>query len=167
MDHKPAVAVVNDQDHVIGAVARDQMETNAIYRVSALWLTNSNGDILLAQRHRSKTHDPLAWGTAVAGTVEEGETYEENIRKEAREELGIEDLAMQLGPKHLVRSGTYHHFTQWYTATLDRDVTQFRLQEDEVEEVRWVAPEQLRQEVQSHPEEFTPNMCEDVEMFTS
>ncbi|MDO8661039.1 MAG: NUDIX domain-containing protein, partial [Candidatus Woesearchaeota archaeon] len=89
---KPKIVIVNDNDEIIGYKDRDSIENNELYRVSALQITNSNGEILLARRHRNKKHDPLKWGPAVAGTVEEGETYLENIIKEAEEELGLKNI---------------------------------------------------------------------------
>lgn len=53
---KNGIVIVNDQDEVIGHKERGTIAQDDIYRVSALWVTNSNGDILLAQRHHTKKH---------------------------------------------------------------------------------------------------------------
>lgn len=70
---KSRIIVVNDQDEIIGLKERDTLVQADIYRVAALWVVNSAGDILLAQRKFTKTHDPGKWGPAVAGTVDEGD----------------------------------------------------------------------------------------------
>jgi isopentenyldiphosphate isomerase len=74
--------IVDESDNVIGAKIRSDILPDDIYRVSCLWLRNPSGEVLLAQRSFDKKNDPGRWGPAVAGTVSENETYEENIRKE-------------------------------------------------------------------------------------
>ncbi|GAF94063.1 unnamed protein product, partial [marine sediment metagenome] len=82
---KSKIIIVDDNDKIIGYKERDTLKREDIYRVSALWITNSHGEILLARRHHTKSHRPRKWGPAVAGTVDAGETYEDNIIKEAEE----------------------------------------------------------------------------------
>lgn len=165
MSTKPKIAVVDAEDNIIAYKDRTALGDDDIYRVSALWITNSKGDILLARRHRNKAHHPGKWGPAVAGTVEEGETYEENILKEAEEELGLTNELLTLGPK-AVTKGQYHHFTQWFFLQIDRDASSFILQEDEVEEVRWMALELLNQDLLDHPEDYLPSLPEAISLLS-
>lgn len=83
------IIVVDGRDEIIGYKVFKSMRKDDIYRASALWIANSQGEVLIAKRHRLKLHNPLKWGPAVSGTLEEGETYESNILKEAEEELGL------------------------------------------------------------------------------
>jgi isopentenyldiphosphate isomerase len=119
---KPRVIIVNDQDEIIGYKERGTVQLEDIYRVSALWVTNSQGDILLAQRSFNKKHHPGGWGPAVAGTVDEDESYEENIIKEATEEVGLKDIKPQKSKKVRVTlaTGDHNHFTQWFTLVVDK-----------------------------------------------
>lgn len=150
---KPRIVIVNDRDEVIGHKERGTLTKEDIYRVSALWITDSRGNILLAQRKFTKTHDPGKWGPAVAGTLDEGETYESNIIKEAEEEIGLQDIKPVPGPRKRV-SGEYNFFDQWYTLTVDKPAEEFTLQEEEVEQVKWMSPEELDKELREHPENY-------------
>jgi isopentenyl-diphosphate delta-isomerase len=161
---KPKIVIVDENDNVIGSKDRGTLETNDIYRVSALWITNTNGEILLARRHRSKSHHPRKWGPAVAGTVEEGETYEKNIVKEAEEELGLNLNDFTFGPK-LKTENEYKHFTQWYFSTLDKNIDEFKIQEDEVEEIKWFSKEELKRQQEENAEEFLPSMKKYFDLF--
>lgn len=143
--------IVNEHDEVMG-YADD--ETGKIYRVTALWLTNSRGDILLAQRAFTKEHDPGIWGPAAAGTVEEGETYETNMPKEVEEELGLKNLPLTIGPKQRVTGPPYDYFVQWYLATIDKPAEKFVIQKEEVAQVRWFSRHQLATELHEHPEKY-------------
>ena len=154
---KPRIILVDEKDTIIGYKDRADLEGHDIYRVAALWITNSKGDILLARRHHTKSHHPNKWGPAVAGTVEEGETYESNIMKEAKEEIGLINIQLQRGPKIEVHN-QYHHFVQWYTLHIDQDIDAFTMQEDEVEEIKWIPPHELEKQLREHPETFLPMM---------
>ena len=142
------VITIDENDNQISVVPRSEHDEH-IYRVSALSITNSKGEILLAQRAFTKKHHPGKWGPAVAGTVEEGETYLSNILKETAEEIGIsiteEDI--ELGPKTDTLDKKYKHFTQWFYYVTDLDVENFDCQKDEVEDIRWFTPEEIRNNV--------------------
>ena len=164
--HKNKIPIVNDRDEIIGYKDRAGLDyENNIYRVSALWLTNSKKEILIAQRAMTKERNPGKWGPAVAGTVEEGETYESNIEKEIKEEIGLTDIKLKRGPKRspvLKRS----YFVQWFIATIDKEISEFRIQEDEVEKVAWIPLEELTKDVAVNPSKYLGSMPEILKLFT-
>ena len=161
---KPKIIIVDENDKIIGYKDRGTLEKKDIYRVSALWVTNSRGEILLARRHHAKTHHPRKWGPAVAGTVDEGETYEANIIKEAEEELGLKDIKLKLGP-YTKEDNEYRHFGQWYILNIDKDINEFKIQEDEVEQIKWFSMEEMKESLHKYPEEFLPTMKKYFELF--
>ena len=150
---KSRIVIVDEKDNVIGHKNRDDVEVEDIYRVSALWIKNSKGDVLLARRALTKSHDPGKWGPAAAGTVEEGEDYGANIRKEAEEELGLKGVTPQVGPKERV-SGEHNYFVQWYLVESDKSEKEFVVNKDEIEEVKWFSRKELKQEIQVNPDKF-------------
>ncbi|HLC90511.1 MAG TPA: NUDIX domain-containing protein [Candidatus Nanoarchaeia archaeon] len=158
--------IVDETDTIIGYKQSNSLKKDDWYRVSALWITNSKGNILLAKRHHSKSHHPGKWGPAVAGTVDEGETYEENIIKEAEEELGLRNIKPTLGPKTRT-DADYCHFTQWYLLNIDIEISLLKIQEDEVEKVRWFSPPELHRQLQNHPDDFLPTMKKYFALFSS
>lgn len=147
------IPVVDESDNIICYKERDEVEEGDIYRVSSLWITNSSGQVLLARRAYTKKHDPGVWGPAVAGTVEEGETYEINIYKEAEEELGITGVQFDLG-EYKRKFGKHNYFSQSYFVVLDWEIDRFTLQKEEVAEVKWFAVSELEELLKSNPNEF-------------
>jgi isopentenyldiphosphate isomerase len=145
--------VVDENDKTIGHKEKDELSPTDIYRVSRLVILNSKGQILMAQRALTKKKDPGAWGLAVEGTVEEGETYESNIRKEANEEIGITLGSIELGPRFR-RRGKYNHFCQVFVCHLDLDIRKLHLQVEEVEQVAWYDVSVLQYEAISTPNKF-------------
>lgn len=155
------IIIVDKKDSVIGAKEREEVK-DEIYRVSALWIKNSKNEFLLARRSLNKTHHPGKWGPAVAGTVEEGESYEKNIYKEAEEELGIKDLKFEKGPKRFIVN-VWKHFTQWYFLTIDKE--DFDFNKEEIEEIKWYSNEEFLKEIEENPEKFVASMKERFELF--
>ncbi len=157
---KPKVIMVDENDIETGLAGRDEWEQGAIHRVSALWLSNSKGEILLAKRALVKKHAPGKWGCAAAGTIEEGETYDTNIIKETEEEIGVTLTLDQLtrGEKLLMGPPENRRFIQWYMGTADVPVESLKLQEDEVSEARWVPYDELITWMKQKPEDFVKTL---------
>lgn len=154
---KPRIVIVNEQDEIIDHKKRGTLTKDDIYRVSALWVKSSKGDILLAQRKFTKNHDPGKWGSAVAGTIDEGETYEQNIIKEAEEEIGLKNIKPTLGPKvHM--TGEHNFFGQWYALVTDKPAEDFIIQEEEVEQVKWFTRTNLIKELREYPDKYVKGL---------
>lgn len=160
------IVIVNEKDEVIGCKSRENVDREGlIYRVSALWIKNSKGESLLARRARTKTHSPGMWGPAVAGTVAEGESYEDNIIKEAKEELGVENVSFEAGPKEFVNE-KHKYFAQWFSCLIDKPVEYFKIQEEEVDEVKWFSKEEFEEQTTKFPEEFISGMVDKFKLFS-
>ena len=159
------IIVVDENDNEIGVKERSEITHNDIYRVSGLWLTNSKGEILLAQRSFNKhpAHSPGKWGPAVAGTVEEDETYEENIIKEIEEELGLKGLKLKKAHKKFRDNGIRRYFVQIFTSSIDRAAEEFIIQKDEVEQVKWVSKDELKSWTKNNPKDLLKTVNEILE----
>jgi isopentenyl-diphosphate delta-isomerase len=155
------IPIVDEDDNIIEYKERDNRDLNVIYRVSSLWITDTDGKILLARRAFNKSHDPGKWGPAVAGTVEEGETYEQNIIKEAEEEIGLKDIKPITGIKKR-RNAKWNYFNQEFLLVLPTGFNDFKIQEDEVSEVKWFTKEELIKELKDYPDNFLKGIHERI-----
>jgi len=161
---KDRIQIVNDKDQLIDHKERGTLLDSDIYRVSALWVTNSMGQILLAQRSFDKKNNPGKWGPAVAGTLDEGEKYYQNIVKETEEEIGVTDVNF-IEKAKIFNDGEHRYFVQWYTAILDKEANDFRIQKEEVEQVKWFSKQELLANIKSHPDMFLGNLDRYAETF--
>lgn len=149
------IPIVNEKDEIICYKERDSEEQMDLYRISALWLTNSKKDILLAKRAFTKLHSPGVWGPAVAGTNDKGETYESNIAKETMEELGLKlDFNKSIKILRNSKDKPHNFFCQWFTATTDIEAKDIIFDKVEVAEVKWFSKEELIKEIKKHPDDF-------------
>lgn len=158
------IVIVDENDKVIGYKERNSAKLENIYRVSALWIANSREEILLAQRSLNKDKHPGRWGPAVAGTVEEGEDYDDNIVKETEEEIGLAGIKPIKASKLRVR-GEYNFFVQWYFLREDRAASEFKIDSKEVKRVEWFAKDGLLSRVRADPKRFIPHMEDYVEYY--
>ncbi|MFB6088419.1 MAG: NUDIX domain-containing protein [Candidatus Aenigmatarchaeota archaeon] len=156
--------MVDSEDNTVTCKNRDEITPEDFYGVSALWIENSEGEILLARRSSDKRRDAGKWGPAVAGTVAEGESYEENIRREAREELGLKDVNFKDGPKVRIME-KQNHFVKWFRFKLDRSAGKFEIQDEEVQEVKWFSKGELKKLVENNPEKFIYTMDRWVDLL--
>lgn len=158
------IIIVDENDNEIGLRNRSEITPQDIYRAAGLWLTNTRGEILLARRGYNKKHNPGMWGPAVSGTVEEGETYESNIKKEIEEELSLTGLNLIKGPKEL-RRDDYTFFAQWFFGKLDISIGELRYNKDEIAELKWFTKEEILAALEKKSEEFLVGMKGWVETF--
>ena len=159
--------VVNNYDEVIGHKLREDIDfVKDIYRIAALWLTNSQGQVLIAQRLLTKDKDPGKWGPAAAGTLEEGETYETNIYKEAEEEIGLTGVTFEQGPKQRFTEPR-QAFCQWFTGKIDKPANKFVPQANEVEQVKWIDLQDLVEDVKNSPGDYVPSMPSILELVVN
>jgi isopentenyldiphosphate isomerase len=161
---KTKIIIVNENDEVIGCKERGTLTQSDIYRVAALWIQNSKGEILLAQRSFNKKNDPGKWGPAVAGTIDEGETYESNIIKEAEEEIGLKSHHFQKS-FYKLNDRKHKYFVQWFFALVDKDIDEFTIQKEEVEKIKWFTKEELLDELNNHPDKFLQSIKECIDFF--
>ena len=158
------IIIVNEEDEPIGVKERSLITSGDIYRVSALWIENNQGDCLLTRRAYTKIHEPGKWHPAVSGTVAEGETYEANVKKEAWEEIGLTDFAPTLGPKRRY-SGENNFFAQWFTVKMNLPLNRFKFDLVEVAEARWFPRVELSCLVRERPDEFVKSASTWPELF--
>lgn len=155
------IILVDKEDNITGSTRRTNKGDEGRFRVSALWLTNSKGDILLAKRAWWKNFHPGLWAVSVAGTNAVGETYESNIIKETKEEIGLDLKNFKKGPK--LNRG--NHFTQFFFVVIDEDIS-FFTPNHEVDDLKWFSKKELKEKLDKNPELFHKSTKKYFKMFT-
>lgn len=86
--------VVDATGKVLGCATRGECHSGShlLHPVVHLHVFNSKGEVYLQKRPEWKDIQPGKWDTAVGGHVDYGETPEEALVREVREELGITDF---------------------------------------------------------------------------
>lgn len=110
-----------------------------MHRTASAFITYNNKVLLLHRDNIPTITDPDKW-SVVGGGVEKGETVDEGMRREIKEEVN-------LNPRHLKYLGRLEmgdHEVSCYTAKLDDDEVADVKLGDEGSEVRFVSYDELK-----------------------
>ena len=142
------IDIANPDGSLSGKIApKSEVHSNGLYHHTGhLWLYTSNKHILLQQRAATKIICPLLWDVSVAGHIDAGETIEQGLIREAKEEIGL-DLAFD----ELNKIGVFKFFQSYpngmidnefhntYIAELKTDLKKLKPQKEEVEALKLVS----------------------------
>ena len=152
------VVVVNKNDEVIGAAERKALiKKGLIHRIVRVLLFNSKGQVFLQKRGPSMDTWPGKWDQSVGGHVDEGEDYDKAVKREAKEELGIDGVEFKKVVKFYTEDGVGNRlkkrFNMLYEGIYDGEVS---LQEDEISEGGWFDMNKVEGWMKKKPSDFTP-----------
>ena len=90
----------------IGKATRKECHSGSkqLHPVIHLHIFNDAGELYLQKRSMTKDIQPGKWDTAVGGHIDYGETVEEALRREVREELGITAFTPQFITRYVFES---------------------------------------------------------------
>ena len=103
---KELFPIVDEEGNVMGSATRGECHNGSclLHPVVHLHVFNSAGDIYLQKRPEWKDIQPGKWDTAVGGHMDFGETPEDALQREVREELGITDFTSVFVDKYVFDS---------------------------------------------------------------
>ncbi|MBR5820037.1 MAG: NUDIX domain-containing protein [Alistipes sp.] len=116
--------VLDEAGNVVGKASRGECHNGSrlIHPVVHLHLLNSAGELYLQRRPMWKDIQPGKWDTAVGGHVDYGETIEEALLREVREEIGLEGFTPEKICHYLYDSDREREMVYVYRATWDGEV---------------------------------------------
>ncbi len=151
------IPIVNEQDEILYYKERGETTPDEIRRIVSLYVFNEKNEVLIAKRHPSKIIDPDLWGPAVAGTVDEGYTYDETVVKEAEEEIGLTNIQPLFLKKTFYEIGHTRRWCARYYVKINPEERELLLEEDEVSEIKWISLGDLETWLNQKPQDFVPS----------
>ncbi len=121
-DSKEMFPIVDEEGNIIGAATRGEChngQSMLLHPVVHLHVFNSSGGLFFQKRPQWKDVQPGKWDTAVGGHVDLGESVEQALRREAREELGITDFSAERLTPYVFRSDRERELVYPYHCTYD------------------------------------------------
>lgn len=162
------VVVVNEKDEVIGTMPRAEAHSNGTpHRIAIVYLENDKKEILIQERV-SGTLDHSA-----AGHVDPGETYHQAALREAKEELGIENIELvsigkgisdEMGRKDRNDDGKLEHRVHVYEVFVCHAEPK-ELAPDEVKSVYWAKAEDIFKDMEINPQKYSGGFKSSIRIY--
>jgi 8-oxo-dGTP pyrophosphatase MutT (NUDIX family) len=158
----PPVVVVDTNDQVVGeAMLQEARDKGLIYRVVFVIARNPDGQVLLQRRSPQMPIYPNCWDVSASGHVDGRRSYLQAAQLELLEEIGVQHVRLQevghLYTEEPLWGGiASKRFAKLYQVALDE--LPERLGEEEVTQVRWFTPDEVRTLVATHPEQMAEGL---------
>ncbi len=163
------VPLVDEKGKVIGQAPRSQVHNGnkLLHPVVHLHVLNRNKAILLQKRPITKDIQPGKWDTAVGGHISTGETLEQALKKEAFEEIGLENFSAKLHKTYVFESEVekelihmfitfdYKNIRMKQDSISSKKMESLNKYSDEVDEIRFWTRKQIENNLGEGV--FTPN----------
>jgi len=152
------VVLVDQEDKEIGREEKIKAHQEAkLHRAFSIFILNSRGEWLLQKRAKEKYHCGGLWTNTCCSHPRPGEAVEEAAHRKLKQEMGFDCDLKRV-------------FSFIYNAPFDNGLTEHELDHvligkwdgepemnpEEVEEFKWISPEELKKDVLEHPEKYTP-----------
>ncbi|MBF9128454.1 isopentenyl-diphosphate Delta-isomerase [Plantactinospora sp. S1510] len=157
------VELVDEAGNPIGARTVDEAHRlpGLLHRAFSVFLVDPAGRVLLQQRAAAKTRFPLRWANSCCGHPAPGQSLDSAAGQRLHEELGV-------GGVRLTEIGVYLYRAEdpetgrvefEYDHVLRGDFGRDRPvlpDPDEVADLRWVHPDELRAQLEVDPDSYAP-----------
>lgn len=156
-DRDIAVVLVNEYDEVVGY--GDKLEVHRkglLHRAFSVLIFNQKNELLIQRRSDFKYHAAGLWANTCCGHPFPGEGIETAATRRLFEEIGlrcyIEPLTHIYYKKSLDHGMIEHEYVHVFRGQYDNEP--FICDPHEVAEHRWINLQELKQDVQLHPNKY-------------
>jgi isopentenyl-diphosphate Delta-isomerase len=151
------VVLVNERDESLGTMEKMEAHRKGVlHRAFSVFIFNSKGEMLLQQRASGKYHSGGLWTNACCSHPAPGENVADAAMRRLREEMGfsvslkkIFDFVYRSEMENGLTEHEFDHvFAGYYDGAIHPD-------KEEVKDYCYKSLESIRQNLQSHPHQFT------------
>ncbi len=153
--------LVDENDNEIGNLSKEQCHDGAgqLHRAFSLFIFNENGEVLLQQRSGQKRLWPLYWSNACCSHPRRGEDMATAVNRRLHQELGLTSelnfLYKFIYQARYDEHGSEHELCWVYVGRSRNPVV---VNANEIADWRFVSAGLLNEELEAHPDMFTPWM---------
>ncbi|MDR2692004.1 MAG: NUDIX domain-containing protein [Dysgonamonadaceae bacterium] len=133
--------LIDESGRVTGQATRSECHSGSkvLHPVVHLHVFNSQENLLLQKRAMNKDIQPGKWDTSVGGHVNYGESVEDALYREVREELGMENFIPKFLQSCVFESDVEKELVYSYKTVYDG---LFKFEKKEIDQIRfWSIPE--------------------------
>jgi len=155
--------VLNELGEFTGEIAtRDECHSKGLWhRAVYAFIIDKDSNVLLQKRSANKKLWPNKWDVTVGGHVLTGEIGREALRRECKEELGIDvsddEIKYFICTRSIYNKNNYinNHYDECYLITKDVSIEDIKLQEEEVSDIKYFSKEEIVERIDNNYDELT------------
>lgn len=152
--------LVDEKDNEIGYEEKIKAHKNGgkLHRAFSIFIFNDKNELLLQKRSIKKYHFGGLWTNTCCSHHKKGETLEESIHRELKEEVGFDTELKEIFTfiYHATdkNSGlTEHELDHVFIGRYNGEV---KPNAEEIDEWKWINTEELREDIKVNGENYTP-----------
>ncbi len=151
--------LVDSHDRETGFEEKQKVHRNPVplHRAFSIFIFNKAGKMLIQKRNIAKKTWGGIWSNACCSHPRKGESLQDAAERRLKEELGFStDLRHMF---HFTYDAVWdkewgeHELDHVFVGEYDGEV---KLNKEEVDECKWVDVKELKSDMKSHPERYTP-----------
>ncbi len=139
-----------------------------IHKSVHVWILNSKNELLIQKREKNRLAYPLYWDISASGHISAGQTSLEAAQREVKEELGLSIhsssfiFLFTLEEQIVLNNGAYinNEFQDVYLVKYDLAITDIKLLDGEVEEVKFISIDEFREMINTKNDLIVPHQEE-------
>jgi isopentenyl-diphosphate delta-isomerase type 1 len=159
------VDICDENNNLLGfsKLKSEAHKTGLWHRAAHIWIYNSKGEIILQLRAKDKSVFPDVWDVSCAGHVTAGEEPIISAIRELEEEIGITVKKKELKFFKIIkidvifRKMKNKEFYYVFFLKFDGDIKKLKLQDEEVQEIKFISIDKLKQELKENPDKYLPH----------
>lgn len=151
------VILVNENDEQIGLMAKQEAHEKALlHRAFSVFVFNDANELMLQQRAMHKYHSPGLWTNTCCSHQREGESNLEAGKRRLEEEMGfvteLKETTSFIYKAPFDNGLTEHEYDHIMIGTFNGEPS---INKDEVAAWKWMPLEEVREDIDSNPKEYT------------
>lgn len=151
------VVLVDENNQKVGLMPKMEAHEKAVlHRAFSVFVMNTKGQTMLQQRAADKYHSPLLWTNTCCSHQRDGESNIEAGKRRLQEEMGfeteLEELFSFIYKAPFDNGLTEHELDHVMMGTFEGEP---KLNTEEVADWKWMYPEDIKKDIDEHPELYT------------
>jgi isopentenyl-diphosphate delta-isomerase type 1 len=157
---------IDKRGKIIGTVTKKFAHDHALlHHAVHVFVLNGKKELIIQKRSKNMRTLPGKWDTSVGGHVKSGETMMQAVKRECKEELGINVSPKKLGWMDISNSEKNYHNLERVTYFVAKTSQKIKIQKSELSGIKWVPLKEVDAFIEKNRKNCGPMFVKGWETF--